>query len=63
MMGSFAEPHQIGSSERYMESDALVLGLHRGPAAPFTGGDRGQLDSHCSPTTQLHGRLALVAKI
>jgi hypothetical protein len=62
----------MGFSERYMESDALLLGLHRGPAAPFTGRDWGELDSwtagqplltHHSPTTQLQGRLALVARI
>ena len=60
MMGLFAEPHHFGFSEEYMRSGALVLGLHRGPVAAFTGGDKGQLDSHYSPTTQLFGRLALV---
>lgn len=33
-----------------------MVGLHRGPAAAFTGGDQGQLDSHHSPAAQLSGR-------
>lgn len=40
--GLVAEPHQFGFSELCMGGHGLVLGVHRGRAAAFTGGDQGQ---------------------
>jgi hypothetical protein len=64
---TFAEPHPFRASREIHEEvqwiHALVVGLHWGPAAPFTGGDQGNLDSHHSPAAQLSGRLSTFTDI
>ena len=66
-MDTFAEPHPYRVSgeihEEVQWTCALVVGLHWSPAAPFTGGDQGNLDSHFSPAAQLSERLSAFTHI